>query len=63
MLLRFQHYEFEVSYKSGTSFLIADPLSRAYLSLKEATEDQEDVMTVSETRSPTEIKAEQVNML
>ena len=42
---------------------MADPLSRAYLSLKEAPEDQEDVMTVLETRSPTEIKAEQVNML
>ena len=63
MLLRLQRYEFEVSYKRGTSLHMADPLSRAYLSLKEATEDQEDVMTVSETRSPTEIEAEQVNML
>ena len=43
--------------------LSADPLSGAYVSRKEATEDQEDVMTVSETRSPTEIEAEQVNML
>ena len=42
-------------------FLMADPLSRAYLSLKEAPEDQEDVMTVLETRSPTEIEGEQVN--
>ena len=42
---------------------MADPLSRAYLSLKEAPEDQEDVMTVSETRSPTEVEAEQVKML
>ena len=63
MLLRLQRYEFEVSYKKGTSLLMADPLSRAYLSLKEAPKDQEDVMTVLETRSPTEIKAEQVNML
>ena len=63
MLLRLQRHEFEVSYKRGTSLHMADPLSRAYLSLKEATEDQEDVMTVSETRSPTEIEAEQVNML
>ena len=63
MLLRLQRYEFEVSYKRGPSLLMADPLSRAYLSLKEAPEDQEDVMTVSETRSPTEIEAEQVNML
>ena len=63
MLLRLQRYEFEVSYKKGTSLLMADPLSRAYLSLKEAPEDQEDVMTVLETRSPTEIEAEQVNML
>lgn len=42
---------------------MADPLSRAYLTPVEATEDQEDVMTVSYTRSPTEIEAEQVNML
>ena len=42
---------------------MADPLRRAYLSLKEAPEDQEDVITVSGTRSPTEIEAEQVNML
>ena len=37
MLLRLQRYEFEVSYKKGTSLLMADPLSRAYLSLNEAT--------------------------
>ena len=42
---------------------MADPLSRVYLSLKEAIEDQEDVVAVSETRSPTEIEAEQVAML
>jgi len=42
---------------------MAGTLSRAYLSLKEATEDQEAVMTISETRSPTEIEAEQGNML
>ena len=42
MLLRLQRYEFEVSYKKGTSLLMADPLSRAYLSLKEALKDQED---------------------
>ena len=63
MLLRLQCYEIEVSYKKGPSLLMADPLSCVYLSLKEAPEDQEDVMTVSETRSPTEIEAEQVNML
>ena len=63
MLLRLQRYEFEVAYKKGTSLLMADPLSRSYLSLKEAPEDQENVMTVLETRSPTEIDAEQINML
>ena len=42
---------------------MADPLSRAYVLRKEATEDQEDVLTVSKTRSPTEIEAEQVNVL
>ena len=63
MFLRLQRNEFEVSYKRGTSLLLADPLSRAYVSRKEATEDREDVLTVSKTRSPTEIGAEQVNML
>ena len=63
MLLRLQRYEFEVSYKKGPSLLMVDPLSRVYLSLKEALEDQENVMAVSETRLPTEIEAEQVNML
>ena len=42
---------------------MADPLSHTYLLLKETTQDQEDIMTVSETRSPTEIEAEKVNML
>ena len=63
MLFRLQHYEFEVSYKKGTSLPLADPLSRAYVSHKEATEDQEDILTVSKTRSATEIEAEQINML
>ena len=63
MLLRLQRYEFEVTYKKGTFLVMANTLSRAYLSLKEATIDQEDVMTVSDTRSPTEREAEQVNML
>ncbi|PFX17543.1 Retrovirus-related Pol polyprotein from transposon 17.6 [Stylophora pistillata] len=63
MFFRLQRYEFEVSYRKGTSLLMADPLSHAYLTPKEATEDQDDVMTVSDTRSPTEIKAEQMNML
>ena len=63
MLLRLQRYEFEISYKRGTSLLLADPLSRAYVSRKEASEDQEDVMTVSKTRSPKETEAVQVNML
>ena len=40
MLLRLQRYECEASYKRGRSLLMADPLSRAYLSLKEAPEDQ-----------------------
>ena len=63
MLLRLQRFEFEVSYRKGTSVLMAYPLSRACLSLKEATEDQEDVRRVSKIRSPTEIEAEQANML
>jgi len=50
MLLRLQGYEFEVSYKRGISLLMADPLSHVYVPLKEAIEDQEYLMTVSETR-------------
>ena len=42
MLLRLQCYDFEVSYKKETSLFMADPLGRAYLSLKEALKDQED---------------------
>ena len=63
MLLKLQRYEFEISYKKGPSLLMADPLSCAYLSLKKAIEDQKDVMVVPETRSSTEIQAEQVNTL
>ena len=51
MFVRLQRNEFEVSYKRGTSLLLADPLSRVYVSRKEATEDREDVLAVSKTRS------------
>ena len=59
MLLRLQRYEFEVNCQKGTSLIMANTLSSAYLSLKEATKDQEDIMTVSDTRSLTEREAEQ----
>ena len=62
MLLRLQRYEFEVTYKRGTLLLMADTLSRAYLPHQEVTEGQ-DVLTVSDTRSPTEKEAEEINML
>ena len=51
------------AYKKGTSLVMGDALSRVYLPLKEATGVQEDIITVLETRSPSEIEVEQVNML
>ena len=43
---------------------LAGNLSCAYLSLKQITKDvQEHVIVITETRSPTETEAEQVNML
>ena len=63
MLLRLQRYEFEVTYKRGTLLFMADTLSRAYLPHQEVTRGQEDVLTVSDTRSPTEKEAEEINML
>jgi len=42
---------------------MVDPPKSPYLSLEVASEDQEDVMTVSGKVSPTEIEAEQVNIL
>lgn len=63
MLLRLQRYEFEVTYKRGTLLLMADTLSRAYLPCQEDSEVQEDVLTISESRSPTEKEAEVINML
>ena len=61
MLLRLQRYDFAVSYKKEPPSLPSSP-SSAYLLLKEATVNEKDITTVSETRSPTEMEAEQVNM-
>ena len=47
----------------GTLLLMADTLSRAYLPHQEVTGGQEDVLTVSDTRSPTEKEVEEINML
>ena len=63
MLLRLQRYEFEVTYKRGTLLLMADTLSRAYLPHQDVTGGQDDVLAVSDTRSPTEKEAEEINML
>ena len=63
MLLRLQRYEFEATYKRGTLLHMADALSRAYLPHMEVTGGQEDVLAVSDTRSPTEKEAEEINML
>ena len=63
MLLRLRRYEFEVTYKRGTLPFMADTLSRAYLPHQEVTRGKEDVLTYSDTRSPTEKEAEEINML
>ena len=63
MLLRLQRYEFEVTYNRVTLLFMADTLSRAYLPHQEVTRCQDDVLTVSDTRSPTEKEAEEINML
>ncbi len=71
MLLRLQRYEFEVTYVKGTQLIMADALSRAFLSHPEIIRDGEqgpqvlavDDVVVEDVRSATEIATEQVNML
>lgn len=63
MLLRLQKFDLEVTYRKGIEMHIADPLSRAYLPLLKQEEDtKEDVWSVADERSPTEIETEYVNM-
>ena len=71
MLLRLQRYEFEVTYQKGTQLIMADALSRAFLSDPEIIRDGEqcaqvlavDDVVVEDVRSPTDIATKQVNML
>ena len=64
MLLRLQRYDLEVSYRKGTEMHMADPLSRAYLPLaKQESGDNEEVWSIVDTRSPTEIETEYVDMI
>ena len=63
MLLRLQRYEFEVNYRKGKLLLMADTLSRAYLPYQKVSKNQEDVLMIYDTRSPTEKEAEEINML
>ena len=63
MLLRLQKFDIQVAYSKGTDMHIADPLSKAYLpSTSQDEEVQEDVWSVYDIRSPTELEAEYVNM-
>ena len=63
MLLRLQRNEFEVTYVKGTQLIMADALSRAFLSHPEIIRDGEkgrqvlavDDVVVEDVRSPTEI--------
>ena len=63
MLLRLQKFDLEVSYRKGTEMHMADPLSRAYLPLvKQDTVDTQEVWNVADTRSPTEVETEYIDM-
>jgi len=63
MLLRLQKFDLEVSYRKGTEVHMADPLSRAYLPLvKQDTVDTQEVWNVADTRSPTEVETEYIDM-
>ena len=63
MLLRLQKFDLDVSYRKGTEMHMADPLSRAYLPLvKQDIVDTQEVWNVADTRSPTEVENEYVDM-
>ena len=65
MLLCLQKFDLEVSYRKGIEMHIADPRvgGRAYLSsVRQDGDIKEEVWSVSDTRSLTEIAVEYVNM-
>jgi len=63
MLLHLQKFHLEVSYRKGTEMHMADPLSRAYLPLvKQDTVDTQEVWNVADTRSPTEVETEYIDI-
>ena len=63
MLLHLQKFDLDVSYRKGTEMHMADPLSRAYLpQVKQDIVDNQEVWNVADTRSPTEVETEYVDM-
>ena len=63
ILLRLQKFDLDVSYRKGTEMHMADPLSRAYLPLvMQDTVDNQEVWNVADTRSPTDIETEYVDL-
>ena len=63
MLLCLQKFDPDVSYRKGTEMHMADPLSQSYLLLvKQDMVDTQDVWNVANTRSPTEVETEYVDM-
>lgn len=63
MPLRLQKFDLEVSYRKGVEMHRADPLSRAYLPLtKQGGVGNEEVRSVADTRSPTDVEAEYVKL-
>lgn len=60
MMLRLQNFDFEVRYKKGTLFHVADTLSRAYMLKTQAKGAEADVPFVADGKSPLEQEVESI---
>lgn len=63
MLLRLQRYDITLVYKKGSQMYLADTLSRAYLPGCAPPAEEESILTLDDSRSPTEIAVEEINVL
>ena len=63
MLFRLQKFDLDVSYRKGLEMHMAESLSRAYLPLaKQDIVDSQEVWSVANTRSPTEVETEYIDI-
>jgi hypothetical protein len=67
MLIRFQKYDYELSYQPGAQMLIADTLSRAYIKKKDQARDEFEVISMLDCSSipvdiPIEIRASVIQL-